>query len=33
VAKTDLPREGYRTPLDYDRLVATLEMIDGEAVI
>lgn len=33
MAKTDLPREAHRKPLDYDRLVSTLEMIDGEPVI
>jgi hypothetical protein len=33
VAKTDLPREARQTPLDYNRLVATLDMINGEPVI
>ncbi|HEX3804788.1 MAG TPA: hypothetical protein VHV75_18330 [Solirubrobacteraceae bacterium] len=33
MAKTDLPREARQTPLDYNRLVLTLEMIDGEPVI
>jgi hypothetical protein len=33
VAKTDLPREACRKPLDYNRLVSTLDMIDGEPVI
>jgi hypothetical protein len=33
VAKTDLPREARQRPLDYNRLVSTLDMIDGEPVI
>jgi hypothetical protein len=33
VAKTDLPREAERTPLNYNRLVSTLDLIDGERVI
>jgi hypothetical protein len=33
VAKTDLPREARQKPLDYNRLVSTLDMIDGEPVI
>ena len=33
MAKTDLPREARQTPLDYNRLVSTLDMIDGEPVI
>ena len=33
MAKTDLPREAYREPLDYNPLVSTLDMIDGEPVI
>jgi hypothetical protein len=33
VAKTDLPREVRREPLDYNRLISTLDVIDGEPVI
>ena len=33
VAKTDLPREALREPLDYNRLISTLDMIDGEPVV
>lgn len=33
MAKTDLPREARERPLDYNRLVSTLGMIDGEPVI
>jgi hypothetical protein len=33
VTKTDLPREVRQQPLDYNRLVSTLDMIDGEPVI
>jgi hypothetical protein len=33
VGKTDLPREARQTPLDYNRLVSTLDMIDCEPVI
>jgi hypothetical protein len=33
VGKTDLPREARQKPLDYNRLVSTLDMIDGEPVI
>ena len=33
MTKTDLPREASRQPLDYDRLISTLELIDGELVI
>jgi hypothetical protein len=33
VTKTDLPREVRQRPLDYSRLVSTLDMIDGEPVI
>jgi hypothetical protein len=33
VAKTDLQREACRKPLDYDRLISTLNLIDGEPVI
>ncbi len=33
MAKTDLPREADRKPLDYNRLMSTLDMIDGEPVI
>lgn len=33
MAKTDLPREARQRPLDYNRLVSTLDMIDGEPVI
>jgi hypothetical protein len=33
VAKTDLPREAYQEPLDYNGLISTLDMIDGESVI
>jgi hypothetical protein len=33
VAKTDLPREASPKPLDYNQLVSTLDMIDGEPVI
>jgi hypothetical protein len=33
VAKTDLPREACRKPLDYDQLISTLDLIDGEPVI
>jgi hypothetical protein len=33
VAKTDLPREAGRKPLDYNRLISTLDLIDGEVVI
>lgn len=33
VTRTDLPREVRREPLDYNRLVLTLDMIDGEPVI
>jgi hypothetical protein len=33
VAKTDLPRELSRESLDYNRLISTLVMVDGEAVV
>jgi hypothetical protein len=33
VTETDLPREAHQEPLDYNRLVSTLDMIDGEPVI
>jgi hypothetical protein len=33
VAKTDLPQEACRDPLDYDQLISTLDMIDGESVV
>lgn len=33
VTKTDLPREVRQKPLDYKRLVSTLDMIEGESVI
>jgi hypothetical protein len=33
VAKTDLAREAHRKPLDYNRLISTLDMVDGEPVI
>lgn len=33
MAKADSPREACRERLDYDRLVSTLDMIDGEPVI
>ena len=33
MAKTDLPREAAREPLDYNRLISTLDLIDGEPVI
>jgi hypothetical protein len=33
VAKTDLPRGLSRESLDYDRLISTLVMVDGEAVV
>jgi hypothetical protein len=33
VAKTDLPREASRKPLDYNRLISTLDLIDREPVI
>ena len=33
MAKTDLPREAGREPLDYNRLISTLDLIDGEPVI
>jgi hypothetical protein len=33
VTRTDLPREVRQEPLDYNRLVSTLDMIDGEPVI
>lgn len=33
MAKTDLPREARQKPLDYNWLVSTLDMIDGEPVI
>jgi hypothetical protein len=33
VTKTDLPRDARQEPLDYDRLVSTLDLIDGEPVI
>lgn len=33
MARTDLPREACRKPLDYNRLISTLDMIDGEPVI
>ncbi|HXO08197.1 MAG TPA: hypothetical protein VN880_09195 [Solirubrobacteraceae bacterium] len=33
MAKTDLPREVPREPLDYNRLISTLGMIDGESVV
>jgi hypothetical protein len=33
VAKTDLPREACRKPLDYDQLISPLDLIDGEPVI
>jgi hypothetical protein len=33
VNKADLPRDARQKPLDYNRLVSTLDMIDGEPVI
>lgn len=33
VAKTDLPREASRESLNYNRLIATLVMVDGESVV
>jgi hypothetical protein len=33
VAKTDLPREVSRESLDYNRLISTLVMVDGEPVV
>jgi hypothetical protein len=33
VAKTDLPREAGRKPLDHNRLISTLDLIDREPVI
>jgi hypothetical protein len=33
VAKADLPREVRCLPLDYDRLLSVLDMIEGECVI
>ncbi len=33
VTRTDLPREIRQQPLDYDQLVSTLDLIDGETVI
>ncbi len=33
MAKTDLPRETWRESLDYDRLISTLDMVDGELVV
>jgi hypothetical protein len=33
VAKSDLPREACHEPLDYNRLVSTLDMLDGEQII
>jgi hypothetical protein len=33
VAKTDLPREMQRGSLDYNRVISTLDMIDGEFVV
>jgi hypothetical protein len=33
VTRTDLPREVRQEPLDYNRLVSTLDLIDGEPVI
>jgi hypothetical protein len=33
VAKTDLPREACRESLDYNRLISTLVMVDGEPVV
>jgi hypothetical protein len=33
VAKSDLPREIDRQTLDYDRLISTLETVDGTTVV
>jgi hypothetical protein len=33
VTKTDLPRETSRESLDYNRVISTLDMIDGEFVV
>ncbi len=33
MAKTDLPREMERGSLDYNRVISTLDMIDGESVV
>jgi hypothetical protein len=33
VARTHLPREAQHVPLDYERLIATLDALEGESVV